>query len=1206
MKKTGAYLALLRVVLTSTLALSQGQRARIVEPIDNNVLVRVTRSHHPLAVPANDLGRVATDVAMERMVLVLRPSLEQSAAIDRLVNQLQDKQSARYHNWLTPEQYGAQFGPAEQDVNQITTWLQQQGFRIDQIARSKQWIEFSGTAAHVENAFHTEMHHYLVNGEHHIANADDISLPLALAPVVRGVVSLHDFRKKATHGPAFQLQREATTGTLSRVAELVPTKNGAVAKPSPELTLNPSTHFLTPGDYSRIYNTLPLLKSGVDGSGLSIAIVGRTDINLSDVQAFRQIFRLPANDPTFIVNGADPGVNGDEIESALDVEWSGAVAPKATIKFVSSLSTFTTDGVDLSTSYIVDNFVAPIMSTSYGQCEAFLGDAGNAFYSSLYQQAAAEGITAFVSAGDNGAAGCDYPVSFVPAQNGLNVNGLASTPYNVAVGGTEFAENGLESNYWLANNRGDLSSAIGYIPETVWNESCDPTTDPNQCQGTGEYFLWSGSGGASSCEQSSVSGFQITCIAGYAKPSWQSGVGVAADHVRDLPDLSLAAAGAHDGYLMCVEGSCQWTVQNGKVDLQNATVVGGTSASAPSMAGVMSLVEQKNGAYQGLANYSLYQLAAAEQLSSCNSSNLTDPHKGSNCVFYDVTAGNNSVPGLQGYNAGTGYDMASGLGTVNAQNLVNAWGSATKLGSVTSLSAANSTVEHGTPIPMDVVVKPLSGAGSPSGDFSIITDKFGAVFGGTLANGSFAGGVNSLPGGRYNVKAHYAGDAMFGGSDSSPARVTITPEPSVTTAAGWEVNLAGFIVPLFGPVNYGQPVAIQFNMQGKSGVGSASGKATIMLDDRFNLGTYPLNKEGTGWVQVDNLLPTGLLPGAHSFKVLYSGNNSFGPSTSKAVPVTVRRTLPNGFASSIGNTVTVGTPVRLFFAVLAPGNLVPTGTINIYDNGKKVAGPITLSHEGFFGAGLAQVSYTASGLTVGFHDFSLSYPGDGNYLPLSPDTFSNHGASVTVNAATGAGTRVKLSQSGPVTVGGVVNYSVTVSPAKAGSALPTGTVTLVGENGGVFDNPVTLSQGTATISLTWNSASLNALTAAYSGDANYSASNSPVIMTAVAAGSPVVTLAAAAYDTQSGSTSDVTVSTLGLPSNPNVSVPYGEVVFFDSVNGGAERRIGSGFLTTGNGGNPIFTLPVQLPSGENVIHARYMGTSDWKATDSNSVAVRVH
>ena len=912
-------LLMLVVFFCSIAALAQQARVRITEPIENNVLVRVPGTHHPLASGINDLGRVSGDTAMERMVLVLKQSDEQASTLTRLINQQHDKQSAGYHNWLTPEQYAAQFGPAESDLQQIAGWLQQQGFRVDAVARGRQWIEFSGTAAQVENAFHTEMHHYMVKGEHHVANAGDLSLPRGLASVVEGVLSLHDFRKQATHSKAFQLHRDQTTGAMARVAELVPSQKGVNAGTVPSFTSGSGNHYLTPGDYAHIYNTQSLLNEGVNGTDVSIAIVGRTDINLSDIQAFRQIFGLPANDPTFIVNGADPGVNGDELESDLDVEWSGAVAPNAAIKFVTTLSTFTTDGVDLSASYIVDNRVAPIMSISYGQCEAFLGPAQNAFFNGLYQQAAAEGITVFVSSGDNGPAGCDVPEGFTPAQNGLNVSGLASTPYNVAVGGTEFKENGADSTYWLTENRSDLSSAVGYIPEAVWNESCDPTLDPNHCGGSYFYLLWSGSGGSSSCTDSTISGNLITCISGYPKPSWQAGRGVLADGTRDLPDLALAAAGSHDGYLVCVEGSCQWTSQNGQTVLLSAAVVGGTSASAPSMAGIMGLVEQKNGAYQGLANYGLYQLAAGEKLSLCNSSRLTDPNVSNSCVFYDVTAGNNNVPGQKGFNASGGYDRASGLGSVNAANLVKAWNSAQKLGSATTLSAPTAAVQHGTPLPLNVAVQPASGAGSPSGDFSLLSDKHGSVFGGTLANGIFSGGVNGFEGGTYKITARYAGDAMFGPSDSSPVSINVTPEPSLVTESAWVVNLAGFVVPYYGTINYGQPLAVQYNVAGKSGIGSATGTATVVLDDSVKLGTFPLNAGGSGWTQIDNILHTGIVPGSHKIRVLYNGDKSFGPSFSKEFGFSVRKGFPRAYGAPFPASITVGSTVHINFVVGVDG-----------------------------------------------------------------------------------------------------------------------------------------------------------------------------------------------------------------------------------------------------------------------------------------------
>ncbi|HXP43676.1 MAG TPA: protease pro-enzyme activation domain-containing protein [Candidatus Acidoferrales bacterium] len=347
--------------------MSQAQTQVRIQTIDNKSLTRIANSTHPLANAKNDYGRVDSNLPMERMVLVLKPSSEQKAALKKFLDSQQDTESANYHRWLTPEQFGEQFGPAKEDLAQISSWLRQQGFTVTKVARGEQSIEFSGTAAQVESAFHTEMHNYVVNGQQHVANSSDISLPEAMTPVVSGVLSLHNFLKQPSHIKTESVHRDAASGRL------VPEFTGS--------TSNGVAHFVAPGDQARIYDAEPLFNNGIKGEGVSIAIVSRTDINLSDVQTFRQAFGLPAKDPEFVINGVDPGnlQGGDELEADLDVEWSGAIAPAATIKLVSTLSTFPTDGIDLSISYIVDNVTAPIMSVSFGQCEAFLGNAGNEF-----------------------------------------------------------------------------------------------------------------------------------------------------------------------------------------------------------------------------------------------------------------------------------------------------------------------------------------------------------------------------------------------------------------------------------------------------------------------------------------------------------------------------------------------------------------------------------------------------------------------------------------------------------------------------------------------------------------------------------------------------------------------------------------------------------------------------------------------------------
>ncbi len=584
-------------------------RDRITTFIDDEQTVTIRGNHHPLAQAQYDAGAVPADYRMDRMILTLLRDATQEEALAQFATAQNDSQSPYYHKWLTPEQFAERFGVSESDAAQIVAWLQGHGMEVEEVTAGRQSIIFSGTAGQVQAAFHTQIHSYKIGGELHHANESEPQIPAALAQVVGGVVSLHDFRSDALHS--------------------------FVKKAAPEFTSGGS-YYLSPADFATIYDLGPLYQQAINGSGQSIAIVGRTNINIADVRQFRTSFGLPANDPQIIVNGANPGVvsSGEETEADLDVEWSGAVAKNATIKFVVSQSTSSTDGVDLSAEYIVNHNVAPVMSTSFGLCENWLGSSGNTFLNGLWQQAAVEGITAFVSSGDNGAAGCDS-ASASTAVYGRAVNGICSTPYSVCVGGTEFNDRANPSLYWSSSNAaGTQGSALSYIPEVVWNESASGG-------------LWASGGGVSKV---------------YAKPAWQSGTGVPADGKRDVPDVALTAAG-HDGYLI---------VQNGGL-----YVVGGTSASSPSFAGIMALVEQHSVNRQGNANTVLYPLASKQRA-------------GGAAVFHDISAGNNSVPGQTGFNATAGYDQATGLGSVDASVLVNHWSDGISTPAFQVTSTANS------------------------------------------------------------------------------------------------------------------------------------------------------------------------------------------------------------------------------------------------------------------------------------------------------------------------------------------------------------------------------------------------------------------------------------------------------------------------------------------------------------------------------------
>lgn len=589
--------ALLLFSAASATAIAQnatvrGITARITHPIVDSDRVVLQGNVHPLAQPRYDAGIIPDETQLGRIVLVLGRSAAQQAELDALTAAQQDPQSPLYQQWLTPEEFGSRFGVSESDVAQIAAWLKAHGFTVEPLPAGRGTIVFSGTAGQIAEAFHTQMHRFLVRGASHLANEQDPEIPRAMGGVVQGILSLHDFRRvSGTHRIAAVAQPENTQGSM---------------------------HYLFPADYATIYNLNPLYTAGENGSGVSIAIVGRSDINLSDVSAFRSGSGLSANQPAVILEGSDPGlVPDDQDESTLDVEWSGATAPGASVKFVVGASTATTDGVDLSAQYIVNHRTANIVSTSYGSCEAYMGASELAFYNNLWQQAAAEGISSFVSSGDSGAAGCDSGSSTQGTQRG--VNGLCSSPYSTCVGGTEFNEGSNAAAYWSSINGAGGGSALSYIPEKVWNESASD----------GGSGLWASTGGES--------------IA-YAQPAWQQGIaGASSGGKRAVPDLALTAA-SHDGYLINENGS--WWV------------IAGTSAASPSFAGIMAVVEQRlGGAGQGNVNPSLYLMASSGQ-----------------SPFHPTPTGNNSVPGVTGFSAtGTVYNLATGLGSVNVNSLANDW-----------------------------------------------------------------------------------------------------------------------------------------------------------------------------------------------------------------------------------------------------------------------------------------------------------------------------------------------------------------------------------------------------------------------------------------------------------------------------------------------------------------------------------------------------
>ncbi len=699
----GLFLAVISVSLISQRVSGQSSAARslITAPVDESKLTVLKGNTYPLARAQYDQGPAPASLAMDRMLLVLKSSSEQVAALQTLLAEQADKTSPNYHKWLTPQQFGQQFGVSDEDLQTITTWLESRGFQSIKVSNGRNVIEFSGNAGQVQAAFHTAIHSYVVNGKQHWANASDPSIPQALTPAVAGIASLHNFPKRRMSHMVGNFRKTAT-GTAEPLSPLLTGSNN-----------QGPFYAVAPYDFATIYNLLPAWNAGITGQGVTIGIVSDSNISLTDIAQFRSLFGLPANVPNVFVNGTNPGIQtcesgGDECEAVIDVEWSGSVAKNATIDLVVSPTTNASNGIDLSAEYIVDKQLAPVLSESYGDCEFALGNTENTFLNGLWMQGAGEGITIVVSTGDSGSPGCDYANPNVtgeqPATQGLAVNGTGSTPYNVAVGGTDFNEFTNPSQYWNSSNTtGTQASAKGYIPETTWNDSCtnaiwgtlgglstSAEANCNNASIAANIAPVGGSGGVSSCTTSQ--GTIASCSGGYAKPSWQTGTGVPADGKRDVPDVSLFAG---DGFAGSFYAVCEADEDNGGAcSVSNFAGFGGTSVSTQIFAGMVALINQKAQDSQGNLNTVLYPLAAQQSAASCNSASPA-----STCVFYDVTVGTNSEPCLKGtpncsvtnsgdangvltgYNAGTGYDVTTGLGTINAANLINSFESAFALSS---------------------------------------------------------------------------------------------------------------------------------------------------------------------------------------------------------------------------------------------------------------------------------------------------------------------------------------------------------------------------------------------------------------------------------------------------------------------------------------------------------------------------------------------
>jgi hypothetical protein len=1244
-KSVWALLLALPVCLLASVhpASAQGVKPLITQAVDETKLTTLNGNTHPLALPKFDHGPAPSSLPMQRMLLVLSRSPEQETALETLLEQQQYKLSPNFHKWLTPDEFGQQFGLFDQDIGTITSWLASHGFQVAGVSRGRNVIEFSGTAAQVQEAFHTTIHSYIVNGAQHWANASDPQIPAALAPAVAGVDTLNNFFKKAMHFMA-KAGVSSIPGTPQQPRKPLFTFGSSACG---------GTCFgVGPYDFATIYNVLPLwtAASPIDGTGESIALVGRSNITLTDVSDFRTFFGLPANPPQVILDGPDPGlVPGDETEADLDVEWAGAVAKGATIKLIVSESTESTDGVDLSAEYAVDNDVAPILSESFGSCEFFMGATENQFYKNLWQQAAAEGISVFVSSGDEGSAGCDFfqGITPQPALNGLQVNGIASTPYDVAVGGTDFNDFSNPLLYWNSfNNSTTQESAKGYIPETTWNDSCtnaiwatvgfstNPETtcnDPRLTGNPGAVLTVGGSGGKSGCTNPTGSTV-ASCSGAYPKPSWQTAPGVPSDTVRDLPDVSLFASNGFVGnfYAICEADLSQFSM--GPCGSSSIIGIGGTSASSPAFAGIMALINQKMGAPQGDPNYVLYKLAGKQSASSCNSS----AGPASTCVFNDITSGTIAMPCaagslncttstfgdlygvLSGYSTATGYDLATGLGSVNAANLVNDWNTVTFVPSTTTLTLNGGktvNVTHGTPISASVSVSPTSPM--PTGDVSLIATQGTNAYGFdrlTLSGGTASGTTNMLPGGAsYTVKAHYAGDGTYGGSDSLPVTVTVNPEASQTN-----LHVLTFD-PTTGQVTsnnattfpYGSVYLVRVDVTNSSGTNCFSSSSSspayacptgsVSLTDNGNAlgsGPFALNSQGYAEDQAFIQVPSGQLGGgSHNLSASYSGDSSYtgssGADQITVSPAATTTVIALPLSSTPPQTVVIGTQLQVLTNTNSQSfGAAPGGSVVVLDGTSQVGSLPTTGYAGVVGLGAHLIGngYVSVAAPSGPHTLTVKYSGDTNYASSTSSPVTVNAVYPTTTTLVANPTNVIFGQGTSVTLTAVVD---TTNPASNAALKPTGAITFSGVTGTVTTTATPDSSGNWELQATTSFTPQQSLSisANYSGDSNYEGTNGNVFVNvtipdfSISSGATALTVTAG----QSGSTTITVTPLTSYTSTVNLSCASANIP-------GATCSISPSSVTLSNNTAATATLTISTtaPSSNTsaiTIPARFHGSA---------------
>jgi len=815
--------------------------SRIIQPIDENARVTLKGNVRRDLATAPDLGSVEDDKPLH-LYLLLQRTTAQQADLDNLIARQQQATAPEYHKWLTPREFGARFGASQEDIAKITAWLESHGFQVRSVLNNACMIDFAATAGQVRDTFHTELHYFNIRGGKYLANVKDPQIPAALAPVVAGIKGLIKIPAHTNHTPIRQASYDAHTHRW----HTVDTAGKAGAKPAFD-DPNDGDLDVTPQDLYTIYNVNPVFTGGHLAATAAVAVIEESDIEYGtvnsttgvatggDVATFRTRFGVPGTLNMHVFHGFgkvmcnDPGIDPDDIgedqEASLDAEWINATAPSANLIFM-SCDQSPDNGIFSSMAALIDNNLSDVMSLSYGESELDFIASDYTAQDMLYASAATHGQSIFISSGDSGSDVADQNTNGT-ATSGINVSAFGSPMVTVA-GGTDFSdfydasEGGpAQATYWSTSNTTHYGSALGYIPETPWNDSCASSilAELNGFTGAG---LCAAEGASN---DGSVVGGSGGISTHYAVPAWQTGISGYSNSKHSVPDIAGFASNAWWGHaLISCDSNPPDASISGCTSEANFGESGGTSFVAPYMAGVAGLLVDYTGSRQGLLNPALYALAKAQYTAAAtktacysngqtSNTGVTTGLPAADCIFNDVTTSNNDVPCAAGstdcfvntgdtygmlslngarsltvaYPSTIGFDQVTGIGTVNVNNLITRWNTA--FTSTTMLKASPTSITSSQSTELTATVT----GGTPTGYVDTppaLTGKASFAAGLTsLGNCTLSAGTCSLsvPGsalksGANSVTATFLGSGTYPASTSKIVIVTVTASsgPAVT------------------------------------------------------------------------------------------------------------------------------------------------------------------------------------------------------------------------------------------------------------------------------------------------------------------------------------------------------------------------------------------------------------------------------------------